>query len=42
MENIVFLEGIREKKALLTIPASSTPSQINENTRVTKGSVYAL
>jgi hypothetical protein len=36
MENIVFLEGIREKKALLTIPASSTPSQINENTRVTK------
>jgi hypothetical protein len=36
MENIVFLEGIRGKEALLAIPASSTPSQINENTRVTK------
>jgi hypothetical protein len=36
MENIVFLEGIREKRALLAVPTSSAPPQINENTRVTK------
>jgi hypothetical protein len=36
MENIVFLEGISGKRALLPVPTSSASPQINENTRVTK------